>query len=129
MSYHHCEPSTIVIASPDLSGRGNFSVPPPPRDCFVANAPRSDSGKGSPMVCRALRNDGGKGSPVVCRALRNDGGKGSAEGNPSAGGLGVSPRLYLFPPLLEERGPGGEVNGASGTPDGRGLGSSYGLTG
>ena len=56
------ESSPIVIASPALSGRGNLSVSPPPRDCFVAIAPRNDSGKGSP------------------------------EGFPSGGGLRVSPR-------------------------------------
>jgi hypothetical protein len=46
------ESSPIVIASPDL-----FSSPP--RDCFVAIAPRNDGGQGSP------------------------------EGVPSGGGLGV----------------------------------------
>ena len=50
----------LVIASPDLLGRGNLSVSPP-LDCFVAIAPRNDSGKGSP------------------------------EGFPSGGGLGESP--------------------------------------
>ena len=34
--------------------------------------------------------------------------KGSPEGFPSGGGLGVSPN-YTSPPLLEERGSGGEV--------------------
>ena len=64
------ESSPVVIARPDKAGRGNLSVSLTPRDCFVAIAPRNDSGKGSP------------------------------EGLPSAGGLGVPPRFKKSPPRL-----------------------------
>ena len=45
----------------------------------------------------------------IPKQVRNDSGKGSPEGLPSDGGLGVSPSSIL-PPLLKERGLGGEVN-------------------
>ena len=39
------ESRPVVIARPDLSGRGNITISsPPPRDCFVAIVPRNDGG-------------------------------------------------------------------------------------
>jgi hypothetical protein len=43
----------------------------------------------------------------------NDRGKGRPEVLPSGGGLGLSLSYILIPPLLEERGIGGEVKGDS----------------
>ena len=68
------ESISAVTATPDKSGRGNLSVSPPPRYCFVAIIPR------------------------------NDGGQESTEGFPCGGGLGVSPRLKKSPKIGGYRG-------------------------
>ncbi|MFC1944448.1 hypothetical protein ACFLX5_03005 [Chloroflexota bacterium] len=43
---------------------------------------------------------------MSCQVIKTP--TGGAGGKAPAGGLGVSPSYY-FPPLLQERGPGGEV--------------------